>query len=65
MTANELLNKGHKKVTQWANKYGYGAVCAYEEGENTVVEFAMTHAGITVKSVTIVFNKAWRVIEVR
>lgn len=65
MKANELLNKGCKKVMQWAKRYGYVTVCDYEENENTVVEFAKVTAGITSASLTVVFNKAWRVIEIR
>lgn len=65
MKANELLNKGYKKVAQWVKKNSYVFVCDYEENENTVVEFAKVNAGITTKSVIVVFNKNWKVIEIR
>ena len=65
MKANELLHKGYKAVAQWARRNGYVVACDYEEGENTGVEFSKVAAGVTVKSLTVVFNNKWRAIDVR
>lgn len=65
MTVNDLLNKGSKKVAQWSKRNGYKLACDYEQGENYVVELAKVCAGITIESVTVVFNSNDRVIEVR
>ena len=65
MKENELLHKGHKVVAQWARRNGYVVAYAYDEGDNTAVEFSKVTAGVTVKSLTVVFNNKWRVIEVR
>lgn len=60
-----LLRKGHKFVSKYMKRYGYIVTCDYEDGENVVVEFASVHAGVTIENVTVVFNKNWRVVEVR
>lgn len=65
MKAKELLNKGHKKVAQWIRRNNYIEVYNYEENGNTIIEFAKIGAGITINSVIIVFNKNWKVIEVK
>lgn len=60
-----LLRKGHKFVSKYMKQYGYVVACDYEDGENTIVEFARTHAGVTIENVVVVFNKNWRVVEVK
>lgn len=60
-----LIHKGVKTVQNTMKKNGYIVACDYEDGDNTVVEFAKIAAGITIKSVTVVFSPAWRVIEVK
>lgn len=65
MKVNDLLNKGSKKVAQWSKRNGYILACDYEQGENYVVELAKVCAGMTIESVTVVFNSNDRVIEVK
>ena len=60
-----LMHKGVKTVQSTMKRKGYIVACDYEDGDNTVVEFTKTAAGIAVKSVTVVFSPSWRVIEVR
>lgn len=60
-----LIRKGSKFVSRYMRSIGYMKVCDYEEGENTVVDFSMVHAGVTLKRVSVVFSKKWRVIDVR
>lgn len=61
----KLLRKGHRFVSRYMEQCGYVVACSYEEGENMIVEFSRVHAGVTLESVTVVFNGKWRVIEVR
>lgn len=61
----DLLHKGVKTVQNTMKRGGYIVACDYEDGDNYVVEFAKVAAGVTVKSVTIIFNSNWRVTEVK
>lgn len=61
----DLLHKGVKTVQNTMRCRGYIVAYDYEDGDNHVVEFAKVAAGITVKSVTIIFNSNWRVTEVK
>lgn len=61
----DLLHKGVKTVQNTMRRRGYIVACEYEDCDNYTVEFAKTAAGITIKSVTVVFNSNWRVIEVK
>ena len=60
-----LLHKGEKTVDRTMRQSGYIVAADYPDGENYVVEYAKCTAGITVKSVTVVFSPKWRAIEVR
>lgn len=64
MKANNLLNKGHKKVSQWAKQNGFLTACVYENDGNNIIELIKTHAGITIDKITVIFNKDWRVIKI-
>lgn len=62
---NTLLRKGTKYVDNYMRRNGFTVSCDYEEGDNYVVEFAKCAAGVTIKSVIIIFNSNWRVIAVK
>ena len=65
MTITNLLNKGSKTVSGTMKRNGYIVSSEYEDGDNYIVEFAKTHAGVTIKNVSVTFSPSWRVIDVK
>ena len=64
MTITNLLNKGTKTVYNTMKRNGYIISAEYKDGNNYVVEFSRTHAGVTIKDVNVTFSPSWRVINV-
>lgn len=64
-TITNLLNKGTKMVSSTMKRNGYVISSMSEDGNNYVIEFAKTHAGVTIKNVSVTFSPSWRVIEVK
>ena len=60
-----LLNKGTKVVSSTMKRNGYIISSLYEDGNNYIIEFAKTHAGITIKNVNVTFSPSWRVIDIK
>ena len=60
-----LLNKGTKTVANTMKRNGYIVSSEYEDGGNYIVEFAKTHAGVTIKNVSVTFSPSWRAIDVK
>ena len=65
MTITNLLNKGTKTVSNIMNKNDYIISSEYKDGNNCIVEFAKTHAGVTIKNISVTFSPSWRVIDVK
>lgn len=65
MTITNLLNKGTKTVFNTMKRNDYIVSSEYENSNNHIIEFAKTHAGITIKNVTVIFSSSWRVIDVK
>ena len=65
MTITNLLNKGAKTAFNIMKRNGYIISSEYKDGNNYVVEFSRTHAGVTIKDVNVTFSPSWRVINVR
>lgn len=65
MTITNLLNKGTKAVSSIMKKNGYVISSIYEDGNNHIIEFAKTHAGVTIKNISVTFSSSWRVIDIK
>ena len=52
-------------VSSTMKRNGYVISSMSEDGNNYVIEFAKTHAGVTIKNVSVTFSPSWRVIEVK
>lgn len=65
MTITNLLNKGTKTVFNTMKRNDYIVSSEYENDNNYIIEFAKTHAGITIKNVKVIFSSSWRVIDVK
>ena len=65
MTIKNLLNKGTKTVSNIMKRNDYIISSEYKDGNNCVVEFAKTHAGVTIKNISVTFSPSWRVIDVK
>ena len=65
MTITNLLNKGTKTVSNTMKRNGYIVSSEHKDGNNYIIEFAKTHAGITIKNVSVTFSPSWRVIDVK
>ena len=65
MTITNLLNKGTKTVFNTMKRNGYIISFEDENGNNHIIEFAKTHAGVTIKNVSVTFSSSWRVIDVK
>ena len=65
MTITNLLNKGTKTVFNTMKRNDYIVSSEYENDNNHIIEFAKTHAGITIKNVIVIFSSSWRVIDVK
>lgn len=65
MTITNLLNKGTRTVSNIMKRNGYIISSEHKDGNNCIIEFAKTHAGVTIKNVSVIFSPSWRVIDVR
>ena len=65
MTIINLLNKGNKTVSNIMKRNDYIISSEYKDGNNCIVEFAKTHAGVTIKNISVTFSPSWRVIDVK
>ena len=65
MTITNLLNKGTKTVSNIMKRNGYIISSEYKNGDNCIIEFAKTHAGVTIKNISVTFSPSWRVIDVK
>lgn len=65
MTITSLLNKGTRTVSNIMKRNGYIISSEYKNGDNCIIEFAKTHAGVTIKNVSVIFSPSWRVIDVK
>ena len=64
-TITNLLNKGTKTVSNIMKRNGYVISSVYEDGNNYIVEFAKTHAGATLKNISVIFSPLWRVVDIK
>lgn len=65
MKNEQLLRKGHKKVDQIMRRRGYSLYDCLETEDGYEAEWYKSHAGVTLDTVVVVFNKNWRVIKVK
>ena len=65
MTIKNLLNKGAKTVSNIMKRNDYIISSEYKNGDNCIIEFAKTHAGVTIKNISVTFSPSWRVIDVK
>ena len=65
MTITNLLNKGTKTVSNIMKRNDYIISSEYKDGNNCIIEFAKTHAGVTIKNISVTFSPSWRVIDVK
>ena len=61
----ELIRKGHKKVNSYMRNRGYSLYDCTETDDGYEAEWYKSHAGITQDTVTVVFNKNWRVTKIK
>ena len=57
---NELIRKGNKTVHRYMMGYGYQLYGCEETETGYRAEYYKTHAGVTIATVFIEFNKKWR-----
>ena len=62
---DQLIRKGHKRVETYMRNRGYFLYNCIETERGYEAEWTMTGAGITLKQVFVVYNKNWRVVDVR
>lgn len=60
-----LLRKGHKTVENHMKKAGYNLYDCIETEKGYEAEWYKSHAGITLDTMIICFNKNWRVTEIK
>lgn len=61
----QLIRKGHKRVDMYMRNRGYFLSDCIETENGYEVEWTVTGAGITLKKVFVVYNRNWRVVDVR
>ncbi len=62
----ELRNKGNKKVYEYMRNRDFNLYDCTENNESGyIAEFYKTAAGITTKTVFVIFNNRWRVVDVK
>lgn len=61
----ELIGKGHKTTYKYMKARGYDLYDCEETENGYEAEWYISHAGVTIKKIIIVFNKNWRVIGIK